>query len=230
MSRTVLLHVSGMLVDDAYIQAMAWLRALRAAGVEPSAWRVHQALGAGPAAVVLQVGGDAVAAAHGADLVALQARHLADLLDDVRPVDGARGLVVDLAAAGFQVVLAGWDGERVRQRYVELLGLTGGDVVHHCAAPTVPAEGLLADAAPDLAQAVVVSDSVWGLVAATRLRHAAIGVRTGAFSVRELRTAGAQHVYESVHDLHRHIEATALARPDLAASDVEPSGADRPGG
>ena len=63
---------------------------------------------------------------------------------------------------------------------------------------------------------MVVADSVWSLMAAVRAGCPAVGVRSGAYSPRELRAAGAEHVFESLHDLHRHIEGTALARPDAS--------------
>lgn len=215
MRRTVVLHVAGVLVDDAYHRCLAWQRAFADVGVHPSLWRVHRALGAGPSGVVKQVGGDLVAAEHGTRLLGAHEQHFDDMVGDIRSVDGARGVVVDLVAAGFRVILAGWDTEATRVRYANLLGLVGGDVEHRCLEPTATADELVAHALAEQSEgAVVVSDNVWGLVAATRLECAAVAVRTGAYSAHELRTAGADHAFESLHDLHSHIESTALARPD----------------
>jgi phosphoglycolate phosphatase-like HAD superfamily hydrolase len=57
---------------------------------------------------------------------------------------------------------------------------------------------------------VVVGDSTWDCVAATTLGLPPLTVRTGGYSDSELIASGATRVFDSVRDLHRDIDTTAL--------------------
>jgi phosphoglycolate phosphatase-like HAD superfamily hydrolase len=67
----------------------------------------------------------------------------------------------------------------------------------------------------DIADSVVVGDSVWDLLAARRARAPGVGVLSGGYGQDELERAGAYRVYEDAADLLRHLDEVGV-RPDPA--------------
>lgn len=59
-------------------------------------------------------------------------------------------------------------------------------------------------------EAIVVGDSPWDVLAATKSGMRAIGVLTGGFSREELLEAGAVEVYKSIEDLYRNYEQSVI--------------------
>jgi phosphoglycolate phosphatase-like HAD superfamily hydrolase len=54
--------------------------------------------------------------------------------------------------------------------------------------------------------AVVVGDSIWDMLAATRCRALSVGLLSGGYGPDELQQSGAFRVYEDPADLLRHID------------------------
>ena len=57
-----------------------------------------------------------------------------------------------------------------------------------------------------VAQSIVVGDSIWDMLAATRCRALGVGLLSGGYGSEELRQAGAIRVYEDPADLLNHID------------------------
>jgi phosphoglycolate phosphatase-like HAD superfamily hydrolase len=55
-------------------------------------------------------------------------------------------------------------------------------------------------------RAIVVGDSIWDMLAATRCRALGVGLLSGGYGADELRQAGAIRVYEEPEDLLQHID------------------------
>jgi phosphoglycolate phosphatase-like HAD superfamily hydrolase len=64
--------------------------------------------------------------------------------------------------------------------------------------------------AVDVADAVVVGDSVWDLLAARRARALGVGLLSGGYGREELERAGAYRVYEDPRDLLHHIDEVGV--------------------
>jgi phosphoglycolate phosphatase-like HAD superfamily hydrolase len=62
----------------------------------------------------------------------------------------------------------------------------------------------------DIADAVVVGDSVWDLLAARRARALGVGLLSGGYGIDELHDAGAYRVYEDPADLLDHLDETGV--------------------
>jgi HAD superfamily hydrolase (TIGR01509 family) len=62
----------------------------------------------------------------------------------------------------------------------------------------------------DVADAVVVGDSVWDLLAARRARALGVGLLAGGYGREELERAGAYRVYEDPADLLRHLDEVGV--------------------
>jgi phosphoglycolate phosphatase-like HAD superfamily hydrolase len=54
--------------------------------------------------------------------------------------------------------------------------------------------------------AIVVGDSIWDMLAATRCRALGVGLLSGGYGLDELQDAGAFRVYEDPADLLLHID------------------------
>jgi len=68
----------------------------------------------------------------------------------------------------------------------------------------------------DVADAVVVGDSVWDLLAARRARALGIGLLSGGYGREELERAGAYRVYEDPADLLLHLDEVGVRDPEDA--------------
>ena len=65
----------------------------------------------------------------------------------------------------------------------------------------------------DVADSVVVGDSVWDLLAAQRARALGIGLLSGGYGREELERAGAYRVYDDPADLLLHLDEVGVRDP-----------------
>jgi HAD superfamily hydrolase (TIGR01509 family) len=210
-----ILDVDGTLVDTNYHHAIAWYRAFRQHGVTLPLWRIHRHIGMGGDQLVAALAGDAFEAEQGDDVRAAEKALYMALIDEVRPLDGARDLVEELDRAGHPVVLASSAKPQEVEHYLDLLDAReladawthAGDVER-----TKPEPDLVAAAVEKAGggPAVMVGDSTWDCEAAGRAGLQTIGVLTGGFSEAELRDAGAVCVFDSLAALRADLGRTPL--------------------
>jgi HAD superfamily hydrolase (TIGR01549 family) len=202
----VVFDVDGTLVDTNYHHALAWYRAFRRYDRTPPIWRLHRAIGMGGDHLVEAVAGADVERDLGDKLRSAWEEEYAPLLPEVQPFEGARRLLESVAEAGLPVVLASSGKAEHVDRYLELLDArelaeawTTADDVER----TKPEPDLIAVAIEKVGggDALMVGDSVWDCEAAQRLGVPSYAVRTGGFSVDELREAGARAVYDDLVEL-----------------------------
>lgn len=215
MPPTAILDIDGTLIDSNYQHALAWYRAFRVHGVTIPVWRCHRAIGMGGDQLVPYLAGDGFEEQEG-DTVRIEEHALyQQLIHEVQPFAGARGLVEDLKSRGSKVVLASSGQPEDVARYLDLIdareladGWTDSSSVEH----TKPAPDLV-EAALKLVGAdegVMIGDSTWDCEAARRAGVGAIAVRTGGFGADELREAGAIAVFESIVELRERLSETPL--------------------
>lgn len=210
---TAILDIDGTLVDSNYQHALAWYRAFRLHGLTLPIWRVHRAIGMGGDQLVPYLAGEGFDEEHGDTVRAEEHTLFAQLIGEVQPFAGARGLIEDLKSRGGKVVIASSAPAGDLAHYLDLLdardladGWTDSDSVER----TKPAPDLV-QAALDLiggGDAVMVGDSTWDVEAAKKLDVPTIAVRTGGFGVDELREAGAVAVFESIAELRERLSET----------------------
>lgn len=217
--RTILLDVDGTLVDTNYLHALAWQRAFRdAAGIELPAARLHRAVGMGGDKYVAHVGGDDAEEQHGDAIRDAHTARYSELIDEARPLPGARELIVALKERELTVVLASSGKSEELDRYLDQLDArdlldgwtTSADVEETKPAPEL-LEVALERAGGDAGSALLVGDSVWDCRAAERIGMPTIGLLSGGFGAAELRDAGARAVYEDAAELAGRLDE-ALAR------------------
>lgn len=211
-----LLDLDGTLVDSNYQHALAWYRAFRLHGITIPVWRCHRAIGMGGDQLVSFLAGDGFEAEHGSALRLEEHALYAQLVGEVQPFDGARGLIEDLKGLGASVVIASSAKPRDTQHYLDLLdarSLVDGWTDSGDVDATKPAPDLI-EAALALAgggPAVMVGDSTWDCEAAKAANVPTIAVRTGGFGVDELRAAGAGQVFDSIGELRERLAESAFA-------------------
>ena len=125
MTTAALLDVDGTLVDSNYHHALAWYRAFRGHDLTPPVWRIHRHIGMGGDQLVAAVAGEEVERACGDSIREAEKRRYAELIDEVRPFEGARELIVALKERGHAVVLASSGHGDDVERYIDLLASDG---------------------------------------------------------------------------------------------------------
>jgi len=66
----------------------------------------------------------------------------------------------------------------------------------------------------DIADSVVVGDSIWDLLAARRARALGVGLLSGGYGSEELERAGAYRVYKDPADLLLHLDEVGVRRAE----------------
>jgi HAD superfamily hydrolase (TIGR01509 family) len=211
-----LFDLDGTLVDSVYQHVLAWREALERGGIELSVWRIHRRIGMSGGLFVNALSretGQAVTRAQTADLLRWHAEAYARMIDEVRPLPGARELLRHLSKAKVQWAVATSGrmesaGLVLRVLEVDLAKATivTRDQVRHAK----PDPDLFLEAAKrlgvEISTGIVVGDSVWDLLAARRTRALGVGLLSGGYGQDELERAGAYRVYEDPADLLRHLD------------------------
>jgi phosphoglycolate phosphatase-like HAD superfamily hydrolase len=217
-----ILDVDGTLVDSNYLHAVSWQRAFRAHGYEVPAWVIHRRIGMGGDKLVAAAAGERAERRHGDAIRELEGRLFSDMIDQVRPLPGARDLVEGLAAHDLEVVLASSAGREQVEHYLGLLDVAGA-----VSAWTSSADVDQTKPEPDLVQvalqrvgdprdAVMIGDSVWDGQAAARAGVPFLAVRSGGISDQELSGAGAQAVLRDAAELCERLDVVLGALAPVA--------------
>ena len=218
MPDTAIFDVDGTLVDTNYQHALAWFRAFRRFDITRPLWRIHRGIGMGGDTFVPEVGGQDVEDAHGDALRDAWVEEFDELIGEIQPFEGAHALLADVKERGFRLVLASSGKTKHVEAFLDLID--GKSLAH---AWTTSDDARTSKPAPDIVQValakvdgttgVMVGDSVYDVQAAGQLDIATIGLRTGGFSTEELRSVGVLSVYDSLLELHEHLDETPLGRP-----------------
>ena len=207
MIRAVIFDIDGTLMDTNYLHVEAFSRAFREIGRDVPRSAIHKQIGKGSDLLLPVLLGADKDAAERADR-----RHseiYAELEERAYPLPGAKELLASLAARR----IPAWLATSAKPEQLEfLLGaleaegkiagvVSSGDVEASKPEPDIFAAALeRAGCAAD--EAVVVGDTVWDVIAATKAGVRTVGVLTGgAFSRAELEEAGTVAVYQDCAEL-----------------------------
>ena len=217
-----LFDLDGTLVDSVYQHVLAWKEALDAEGIELSVWRIHRKIGMSGGLftnqllreTALEISDDRVERLRRAHAAAYQR-----LAKQIRPLPGARELLAWLSHAGVPWAIA--TSGRMETAAVNLAAL-GVDpdktpvVTRDQVKYAKPDPDLFYAAAERLGAsintALVVGDSIWDMLAATRCRALGVGLLSGGYGLAELQQSGAFRVYEDPADLLLHIDEVCARR------------------
>lgn len=203
----VLFDIDGTLVDSNFLHVEGWGRAFFEVGLFVPAWRIQRAIGADSSQLLdMLIGGES-------DEVKRKAKELnteiyARFTHRLAPFDGARELVQELAATGERVVLATSAPAEELEALLRVL-----DLEKSTYAVTSAEDVETAKPEPDIihvalekggvtaANAVMIGDATWDMIAAKRAGVASIGLLSGGTGRDELLEAGARAVFDDVADL-----------------------------
>jgi HAD superfamily hydrolase (TIGR01509 family) len=223
--RIAILDVDGTLVDTNYHHAIAWFRAFRRHDVTLPVWEIHRHIGMGGDQLVAAVAGDEVEKRLGDEVREQQGELYEELIDEVRPMEGSRELILGLREAGNRVVLASSAKSDEIDHYLDLLdareivdGWTTADDVESTKPEPDLVHAAIDKAGCEPSDATLIGDTVWDVLAAHRAGVETLGVLTGGFSADELWDAGAKQVYESVKELLAQLSNTPLASSSVSES------------
>jgi HAD superfamily hydrolase (TIGR01509 family) len=211
-----LFDLDGTLVDSVYQHVLAWKEALDTEGIELSVWRIHRKIGMSGGLFTNQLLRE-TGLEISAELVERLRKAHADAYQrqttQIRPLPGARELLAQLSEAGIPWAIA--TSGRMETAAVNLAAL-GVDpdktpvVTRDQVKYAKPDPDLFLAAAARLGapieRAVVVGDSIWDMLAATRCRALGAGLLSGGYGLEELQQSGAIRVYEDPADLLLHID------------------------
>jgi HAD superfamily hydrolase (TIGR01509 family) len=211
-----LFDLDGTLVDSVYQHVLAWKEALDAEGIELSVWRIHRKIGMSGGLFTNQLLRETGLEISVEIVDRLRQRHAAAYLShsaQVRPLPGARELLAWLSDNEIPWAIA--TSGRMETAMVNLTAL-GVDpqrtpvVTRDQVKYAKPDPDLFIAAAERLGAAIetsiVVGDSIWDMLAATRCRALGVGLLSGGYGLDELRYSGAFRVYEDPADLLVHID------------------------
>ncbi|MFZ0835830.1 MAG: HAD family hydrolase [Xanthobacteraceae bacterium] len=211
-----LFDLDGTLVDSVYQHVLAWKEALDAKGIELSVWRIHRKIGMSGGLFTNQLLRETGLEISVEIVDRLRQRHAAAYLShsaQVRPLPGARELLAWLSDNEIPWAIA--TSGRMETAMVNLTAL-GVDpqrtpvVTRDQVKYAKPDPDLFIAAAERLGAAIetsiVVGDSIWDMLAATRCRALGVGLLSGGYGLDELRYSGAFRVYEDPADLLVHID------------------------
>ncbi|HXF73836.1 MAG TPA: HAD family hydrolase [Actinomycetota bacterium] len=214
-----LFDLDGTLVDSVYQHVLAWREALEREGIELSVWRIHRKIGMSGGLFAQGLLRETGRALDPALLERLQRGHAeayARLRPQVRPLPGARELLAHLTGAGVPWAIATSGRLESAAPAISSLGVPEGVpvITRDQVLRAKPDPDLFLAAAErlavDIADSVVVGDSVWDLLAARRARALGVGLLSGGYGADELERAGAYRVYEDPADLLRHLDEVGV--------------------
>jgi HAD superfamily hydrolase (TIGR01509 family) len=211
--------LDGTLVDSVYQHVLAWREALERGGMELSVWSIHRRIGMSGGLLInalLRETHREITPAEAEQLQRFHAEAYKKLVEQVRPLPGARELLGFLKKAGVPHAIATSGRIESARPALEILGadpempVITRDQVRYAK----PDPDLFLAAAERLGvsihDSVVVGDSVWDLLAARRARALGVGVLSGGYGLEELERAGAYRVYQDPLDLLSHLDEVGL--------------------
>jgi HAD superfamily hydrolase (TIGR01549 family) len=214
--------LDGTLVDSVYQHVLAWQEALDQAGIEVSVWRIHRRIGMSGgllAHALLRETGRPMSTEDASHLRHLHAEAYRRRLSQVRVLPGTRELLSLLSELDVPWAIATSGYRETAGPVLELLDVPPEvpvitrDAVHRAK----PDPDLFLAAAArldiDIANAMVIGDSVWDMLAARRARALGVGFLSGGYGQEELERAGAYRVYEDPADLLRHLDEVGIRVP-----------------
>lgn len=210
-----LFDVDGTLVDSNYLHVAAWLHAFDAVNHPVPAWRIHRDLGMDSGQLLADLLGDD-AERLGSDAKDAHQQAYQATAHLLKPLPGAQELVRYLAGHGAAVVLATSappDELVILQRVLDvddvLTAVTSADDVDTAKPDPGIVQIAIERSGRPAARAVFVGDAIWDMQAAQTAGIRRIGVLSGGISADELRSVGADDVFDDAAALRSSLGDTA---------------------
>ncbi|HEX7339498.1 MAG TPA: HAD family hydrolase, partial [Rhodanobacteraceae bacterium] len=209
MTRTAtafLFDLDGTLVDSVYQHVLAWKSALDQEGIDLSVWRIHRKIGMSGGLftnILLRETGLDVTEERLERLREHHAEAYSRMASAIRPLPGAVELLKYLTSNDIPWAVATSGRMETAIHNLTALGIdpervpvVTRDQVRYAK----PDPDLFLAAADrldiDITQGIVVGDSIWDMLAASRAHTLGVGLLSGGYGEGELKGSGAIRVYE----------------------------------
>ncbi len=216
----IIFDLDGTLVDSVYQHVTAWNETFRTVRIKIAQWRIHRAIGMSGTLFLpklLRDEGHRHSQSFIKRLEVVHQRHFDRMISRIEGLAGASDLLRLLEKKSIPFAIATSGAERQTKRLLARLPsrpdcpiLTADDVE-----AAKPAPDLFRLAAQKLERepgdCFVVGDSVWDVLAACRMKAAAVALRTGGFDGHELQESGAYRVYADPRELSKSLEQLGLS-------------------
>jgi HAD superfamily hydrolase (TIGR01549 family) len=218
--------MDGTLVDSVDLHARAWQEALAQFGYELPYEKVRHEIGKGSDKLIPDLLGEQEANRVFDDLDQFRSKlWKSKYFARVKPFPKVRELFQRLLREGKQVVLASSAKGDELQKYKQIAGIddlvkeetSSDDVDKSKPSPDVVEAALAKLDDRDPARVVMMGDTPWDIMAASKAQVRSIGVLCGGFSEDELRKAGSVAVYRDPADLLDNYEVWARGTEAEAA-------------
>lgn len=222
MVENVIFDVDGTLVDSVDEHAEAWRRAFLHFGRDFPFAHVRSQIGKGADQLIPVFFNDDELERFGKELEEYRSKlYLKEFLPKVRPFPRVRELFQRLRQHGRRIALASGAKDEELQHYVRLCGIDGlyetqssqDEVDKGKPHPDIFESALarLGRPAPDVT--VVVGDTPYDALAASKLGLSTVGVLAGGFSPEDLRAAGCRILVKDPSELLRLAEDSSVDWP-----------------
>src|SRR6266508_2109105 len=215
----LLFDLDGTLVDNVYQHVLAWREAFEQVGIELAVWRIHRQIGMSGGLFVsalVRETGQQISAQEAERIQRLHKEAYSRLVQQVRPLPGARDLLAYLARMKVPHAIATSGHIETARHTLKVLEvspdvpiITRDQVTH-----AKPDPDLFLAAAERLGRpirdCIVVGDSVWDQLAARRAWALGVGLLSGGYGEEELIRAGAYRVYQDPADLMKHLDEIGI--------------------
>jgi HAD superfamily hydrolase (TIGR01509 family) len=215
----LLFDLDGTLVDSVYQHVLAWRNALHEEGLDLSVWRIHRRIGMSGGLFLKALERELGMTLDEDQTERLRQSHAKGLLgrlDQIRPLPGARELLMTLSSMRVPWAIATSGAAPTAGPTIAMLGVPEGTpiVTRDQVAYAKPNPDLFLAAAERLGvppgDCFVVGDSIWDLLAAQRAGALGVGLLSGGYGREELEQAGAYRVYEDPADLLAHLDELGI--------------------
>jgi HAD superfamily hydrolase (TIGR01509 family) len=207
--------LDGTLLDSVYQHVTAWQRAFAEIGLDLAVWRIHRRIGMAGGLLTHRVAkesGVELSKAQQDKAEELHATYYFEGLDWVRPMPGARDLLMALSESGVPWAIASSNKAEEAEAHIDKLDLPETPA-YVCSADVDAAkpnpEMFLAAAEKidaSVLDCIAVGDATWDMLAARRARMLGVGLLCGGYSTDELQRAHAFRVYLDPADLHASLD------------------------
>ena len=210
-----LFDLDGTLLDSVYQHVIAWQRAFADAGLDPALWLVHRRIGMSGSLVAGRVAGESGRKLTDAEVNRVESLHgdyYQQMLEEVRPLPGARDLLLALSGAEVAWAIASSSSRSEVDALVAKLnlGMEPTIISNDDVSTAKPDPAAFLAAADKLAvrpeNCIVVGDAVWDMLAARRAGMLAIGLLSGGRHAIEFEQAQALRVYADPADLLANLD------------------------